>query len=116
MANFKGDNAAENILATVAKVLLVLGLVVTVIFTIAAIAQFSSSVNLIGRLIAGLIILAVGVVFCFVIWASYMVIINISNNVRDSRRLLEAQNKLLEQQSALIERQNQLLEGIEKKE
>lgn len=77
-----GDNAAESILSFVAKTILVLGIVGSFISAVIYTAEYNSN----GA--AFFIIFIGGSVSSIITWAACMVVVNISNNIRQIKNEL----------------------------
>lgn len=79
-----GDNIAEAILAFIAYAILILGILVTVVIGAFFLFDDYEWDNVIG-----LIILITGIPASLITWASLMILINISNNVRQIKHELQ---------------------------
>lgn len=81
--NSVGENNAESVLAFVAKTILILGILISVI------AGYGIMSIPYGSSLGGLVVIVLGIIISLVSWASLMVIVNISNNIREIKHRLD---------------------------
>ncbi len=79
-----GDNAAEAILAFIAYFLLFIGIITPVIIGVLLIITDDDLLNIIGW-----IVMIAGIIPPLISWAILMLFINISNNTRQIKHLLQ---------------------------
>lgn len=78
-----GDNMAESVLAFIAYAILIVGIIFSILIGWLLVTDDYEWDNKIGK-----IILIVGPIASVIIWATAMIIVNISNNVRQIKREL----------------------------
>lgn len=76
-----GDNWAESILAFIAYAILIVGVSLSILIGVLLIIDNNDWDNIIGKLI-----LIAGPIVTLIIWANLMILINISNNVRQIKK------------------------------
>lgn len=78
-----GDNAAEKILCIVAYAILAIGLILTVIYAVIVGSMYGQYTTLMGWMI-----FFGGTIYTVIAWASLMVYLNISTNIREIKHEL----------------------------
>lgn len=78
-----GDNIAEKVLAIVAYIFLILGILLSLIFGFKIISDPW------GSGLAGFLTIVGGSIVSLICWAAMMITVNISNNIRQVKRLLQ---------------------------
>lgn len=80
-----GDNSAETILAIVAYLISAIGVIASIIAGYILINGFDEDhLNMIGW-----VVLVGGIIVSLIIWASLMILVNISNNIRHIKHELQ---------------------------